>query len=131
MSVEFLIMSLSLIVNSICFNKYTITFVCFLLLTCNTYKVTNYKVSSTTIHNTNNKVSTNKTCVSNALKKLMPLLMRLQKLIAQQFYNCKLEPTVHSHMATNVHTPYQQGQFCHVSLVLCQTVQDFVTSVTC
>ena len=36
--------------------------------TCNTYKVTNYKVSSTTSHNTIYKVGTNKTCVNNALK---------------------------------------------------------------
>ena len=35
--------------------------------TCDTYKVTNYKVSSTTNHNTNYKVGTNDTCVNNAL----------------------------------------------------------------
>jgi len=42
-------------------------FTCFLFLTSNTYKVTNYKVSSTTNHNANYKVGTNKMCVNNML----------------------------------------------------------------
>ena len=44
------------------------------------------QVSSITNQNTNYKVGTNKTCVNYALKKLMPLLMRLKKLIARQLY---------------------------------------------
>ena len=65
------------------YNKCTLTFPCLLSLTCNTYKVTKYKVSYTTSHNTNYKVGTNKTCVNSALimgKKINAVIKAIKRI---------------------------------------------------
>jgi len=64
--------------------------------TSNTYKVTNYKVSSTTNHNTNYRVDTNKMCVNNAKIWVGPILAKdvYRKNLLTTFLNfmtCPLE----------------------------------------